>query len=403
MEMSDVLVIGGGPAGLNASLYAARKALSVTLVSTDIGGQMMLTNEIENYLGFQSVTGIELAEKMESHVRQYPVDFVTAGVKALKHLSDGSFAVQLDDGKSLQGKTVIVTAGKKSRTLDIPGEIEYTGRGVSYCATCDGPFYRNKTVAIVGGGDSAVQAAIEMSMISQKVYLLVRSRIRAAEIVVKRMYEKENIEVLMEYIPLRINGERKVTSLVVRNKKDEKEIELAVDGVFVEAGGIPNNSYLPKDVITNSLGEIITDKEGKTNIPGLFAAGDVTDGKNKQTWFRFQKSSPFIRYVIEYSGLSGNWTDYKTKAMTDGEWHHYVCVHTNGSTYLYIDGVKAAEALNKGLKPIDRKPYFIGAMYRGAEGSRSYENFMDGYIDDYLVYNRAFTAAEAKALYDSMK
>ena len=119
--------------------------------------------------------------------------------------------------------------------------------------------------------------------------------------------------------------------------------------------------------------------------------------------FRFQKSSPFIRYVIEYSGLSGNWTDYKTKAMTDGEWHHYVCVHTNGSTYLYIDGVKAAEALNKGLKPIDRKPYFIGAMYRGAEGSRSYENFMDGYIDDYLVYNRAFTAAEAKALYDSMK
>ena len=151
MEISDVLVIGGGPAGLNASLYAARKALSVTLVSTDIGGQMMLTNEIENYLGFQSVTGIELAEKMEAHVRQYPVDFVTAGVKALKHLSDGSFAVQLDDGKSFQGKTVIVTAGKKSRTLDIPGEIEYTGRGVSYCATCDGPFYRNKTVAIVGG------------------------------------------------------------------------------------------------------------------------------------------------------------------------------------------------------------------------------------------------------------
>ena len=282
MEISDVLVIGGGPAGLNASLYAARKALSVTLVSTDIGGQMMLTNEIENYLGFQSVTGIELAEKMEAHVRQYPVDFVTAGVKVLKHLSDGSFAVQLDDGKSLQGKTVIVTAGKKSRTLDIPGEIEYTGRGVSYCATCDGPFYRNKTVAIVGGGDSAVQAAIEMSMISQKVYLLVRSRIRAAEIVAKRMYEKENVEVLMEYIPLRINGERKVTSLVVQNKKDGKEIELAVDGVFVEAGGIPNNSYLPKDVITNSLGEIITDKEGKTNIPGLFAAGDVTDGKNKQ-------------------------------------------------------------------------------------------------------------------------
>lgn len=221
MEMSDVLVIGGGPAGLNASLYAARKALSVTLVSTDIGGQMMLTNEIENYLGFQSVTGIELAEKMEAHVRQYPVDFVTAGVKTLKHLSDGSFAVQLDDGKSLQGKTVIVTAGKKSRTLDIPGEIEYTGRGVSYCATCDGPFYRNKTVAIVGGGDSAVQAAIEMSMISQKVYLLVRSRIRAAEIVVKRMYEKKISRCLWNTFRfvLMVNGKSRLSLYEIRRMK----------------------------------------------------------------------------------------------------------------------------------------------------------------------------------------
>ena len=127
------------------------------------------------------------------------------------------------------------------------------------------------------------------------------------------------------------------------------------------------------------------------------------DGNNKHAWFRFQKSSPYVRYLIEYTGFSSNGTDYKKKSMADGEWHHYVCVHANGNTYLYIDGVKEAEALNKGLKPIDRTPYFIGAMYKGKEGSRSYENFMDGYIDDYLVYNRAFTAAEAKALYDSMK
>lgn len=140
---------------------------------------------------------------------------------------------------------------------------------------------------------------------------------------------------------------------------------------------------------------------------GVFQQGSgpkaSADGKNKQTWFRFQKSSPYIRYVIEYTDLSGNWTDYKAKPMTDGAWHHYVCVHANGSTYLYIDGVKAAEALHKGSKPIDRMPYFIGAMYRGAEGARSYENFMEGCIDDYLVYHRAFTAGEAKALYESMK
>ena len=187
MEICDVMIIGGGPAGLNAALYAVRKELAPTVVSTDVGGQMLLTNEIENYLGFSSISGFELTDKMNDHVRQYPVKFVTAHVKSLVKEENGYFVAHLDDGKILAGKTCIVTAGKRSRTLDIPGEMEYTGRGVSYCATCDGPFYRNKTVAVVGGGDSAVQAAIELSVIAEKVYLLVRSRIRAAEIVVKRM------------------------------------------------------------------------------------------------------------------------------------------------------------------------------------------------------------------------
>ena len=127
------------------------------------------------------------------------------------------------------------------------------------------------------------------------------------------------------------------------------------------------------------------------------------DKENRQTWFRFQKSSPYFRYIIEYTGQAGNWTDYKTKSMSDGEWHHYVCVHNSGSTYVYLDGVKVAEALNKPLKPIDPSPYFIGGMYRVTDGARAYESFMDGCIDDYVVYNRAFTAEEAKALYDSMK
>ena len=219
---------------------------------------------------------------MNDHVRQYPVKFVTAHVKSLVKEENGYFVAHLDDGKTLAGKTCIVTAGKRSRTLDIPGEMEYTGRGVSYCATCDGPFYRNKTVAIVGGGDSAVQAAIELSVIAEKVYLLVRSRIRASEIIVKRMNEKENIEVLMEYIPLAVKGDKKITSVRIQNKKDGKESELPVDGFFVEAGGVPNNTFLPENIEKNDQGEIITDKEGRTNIEGLFAAGDLTDCKNKQ-------------------------------------------------------------------------------------------------------------------------
>lgn len=279
--MIDVLIIGAGPAGLNAALYAARKELSVKIVTTDIGGQMLLTKDIENYLGFPSISGFELADKMEAHVRQYPVDILYAGVKSLVK-EEGHFKVILDDGKELTAKTCIVTAGKRSRTLDIPGEKEFTGRGVSYCATCDAPFYRKKTAAIVGGGDSAVQAAIELSKLCPKVYLLVRSRIRAQEILVRRMKALDNVEVLMGWTPEKVVGEKKVTTLLAKNKADGSLHEIRVDGVFVEAGGIPNISFLPEDVKRNGLGEIVTDKEGATNIPGLFAAGDVTDCRNKQ-------------------------------------------------------------------------------------------------------------------------
>ncbi len=280
--MTDVLIIGGGPAGLNAALYAARKELTVQLVSTDIGGQMLLTGDIENYLGLPHVSGFELADKMEAHVKEYPVEFIMAGVKSLERTEEGNFKLHLDDGKVLEGKTCIITAGKRSRTLDIPGELEYTGRGVSYCATCDGPFYRKKDVAIVGGGDSAVQAAIELAKLCPTVYLVVRSRIRAQEVLVRRMEALDNVKVLLGYTPEEIKGEKKVTALVVKNKVDGSLTELSVSGTFVEAGGIPNISYLPEEVTCNDKGEIVTDKEGNTNMPGLFAAGDVTDCKNKQ-------------------------------------------------------------------------------------------------------------------------
>lgn len=218
MDMVDVLVIGAGPAGLNAALYAARKELSVKVVTTDMGGQMLLTNEIENYLGFPSISGFELADKMEAHVKQYPVEFVYAGVKSLVKEADGTFTAHLDDGSELHGKTCIVTAGKHSRTLDIPGEKEYTGRGVSYCATCDAPFYRKKTVAVVGGGDSAVQAAIELAKLCPTVYLLVRSRIRAQEILVKRMKELDHVKVYVGYTPEVVKGEKKVNALIIKTR-----------------------------------------------------------------------------------------------------------------------------------------------------------------------------------------
>lgn len=281
--MTDVLIIGAGPAGLNAAMYAARKELTVTLVTTDIGGQMLLTSEIENYLGIPSISGFELADKMEAQVRQYSnVGIMYSGVKSLTKDEDGYFTAHLDDGKDVRGKTVIVTAGKHSRTLDIPGEKEFTGRGVSYCATCDAPFYRKKTVAVVGGGDSAVQAAIELSSLCPQVYLVVRSRIKAQEILIKRMNKLEKVKVFIGYTPEEVKGDKKVETLVIKNKENGELTDLSIDGVFVEAGGIPNNSYLPADLKLNGLGEIITDKDGATNIPGLYGAGDVTDCRNKQ-------------------------------------------------------------------------------------------------------------------------
>lgn len=305
MDMVDVLVIGAGPAGLNAALYAARKELSVKVVTTDMGGQMLLTNEIENYLGFPSISGFELADKMEAHVKQYPVEFVYAGVKSLVKEADGTFTAHLDDGSELHGKTCIVTAGKHSRTLDIPGEKEYTGRGVSYCATCDAPFYRKKTVAVVGGGDSAVQAAIELAKLCPTVYLLVRSRIRAQEILVKRMKELDHVKVYVGYTPEVVKGEKKVNALIIKNKADGSMEELTVDGVFVEAGGIPNNSFLPSDVKVNSLGEIMTNKDGETNVEGLFAAGDVTDCRNKQVIIAAGEGAAAVLAAHEYLLRSG--------------------------------------------------------------------------------------------------
>lgn len=280
--MTDILIIGAGPAGINAAIYAARKELSVKVISTDVGGQMLLTRGIENYLGMKMVTGFELADKMEEHMKEYPIDMVYASVQKVEKTADGTFLLDLDDGQQLEGKAVIVTSGKHSRTLDIPGEMEFTGRGISYCATCDGPFYKNKVTAVVGGGDSAVQGALELSKICPKVYLVVRSRIRADEILVRRLEQTENVEQLIGYTPERIAGEGKIEALIVKNREDGSEKTVSVDGVFVEVGGIPNTGYLPEELKKNSQGEIITAKDGSTSMPGLFAAGDVTDGKYKQ-------------------------------------------------------------------------------------------------------------------------
>ncbi len=281
MKSCDVLVIGAGPAGLTAAMYAARKELRTTLVSPDVGGQILLTGEIENYPGFASVMSFDLADRMEEQVRRYPVTFETAAVTKLARLEE-TFSAMLDDGEEIEARAVIVTAGRRPRTLGIPGEKELTGRGVSFCATCDGPLYRGKKVVVVGGGDSAVQAATEMSDLCTQVTLLVRNRLTAQEILQNRMARRGNVEVLMGVSPVQFSGDGRLSSVLVKFAETGETKEIAADGCFIEIGGLPNNGFLPEELEQNAAGEIVTTRGRLTNVQGLFAAGDVTDTPYKQ-------------------------------------------------------------------------------------------------------------------------
>ncbi len=280
--MKDILIIGGGPGGMNAAMYAARKELDVVLLAGEFGGQLMQTKEVENYLGFGMVGAFDLAQKFEDHVKMFMPNWEHGNVRELRREEDGSFTAVTNDDREFRGKTCIIATGKRSRTLNIPGEERLAARGVSYCATCDGPMYRNKKVCIVGAGDSAVEAAIEMAWIASEVHILVRSRIRADEILVKKMRETGKVKEWHHVIPIEIKGENKVATLKVRNTDTNEEEEIELDGVFIEIGGDPNTAFVPADLELNENKEIIVGADCSTNIPGLYAAGDVTDYSQKQ-------------------------------------------------------------------------------------------------------------------------
>ena len=277
----DLIIIGAGPAGMTAAVYAARKKMNTLLVTKDFGGQLMWTMDIENYMGYQFITGPELLAKFEEQVRRFSVNIRYEEAIALAVKKDGNFAVTTTDGQ-YESKTVILASGKRPRRLDIPGEMELTGRGVSYCATCDGPLYAGKTVAVIGGGSSAVQAAIEVSNVGEKVYLVTRNRYSAEPIILDKMKEATNIVELQGYDTMGIYGEQFVEKLLLQSRTSREEKELAVQGVFVEIGLIPNSEFFEQVTELNKAGEVITDCRMQTKIPGLFAAGDVINGPDKQ-------------------------------------------------------------------------------------------------------------------------
>ncbi|MCQ8893561.1 MAG: FAD-dependent oxidoreductase [Methanolinea sp.] len=281
-DVTDVLIIGAGPAGLTAAVYCSRKMLKTTVVSENIGGQALESWAIENYMGYRMVSGADLMQKFEEQVRsEQNIHLELDRVRSLQREGD-LFVAETATGRTILAKTVILAQGKRPRKLGVEGEERYLGRGLSVCSTCDGPLFRDKVVAVVGGGNSALQTAIEMSKIARQVHLIVRSTIKADPSYVKQYEERKNITTYLHHTVSGLQGNGMLTGITVRDEKSKKETTIPLDGVFAEIGWIPNTDFLDGLVPLNDQKEVIIDINCTTATPGLFAAGDVTSIRTKQ-------------------------------------------------------------------------------------------------------------------------
>ncbi len=282
----DVIIIGGGPAGLTAAIYAVRKKLKTLVIGGSLGGQAALTGEIQNYLGFSMITGPDLVMKFREHVRSYKELEIFEGVRATKIVkidteAGSTFEVTTDNQKRVQGKTVILSMGEKPRELHVPGEREFTGKGVSYCATCDGPLFHQKDVVVVGGGNSGIEAALEISNIAKKVYVIQNLETLTADaVMVENIMKKKNVEILLKASVAEIRGRNLVSEVIIAQHGEKTA--LACQGVFVEIGWIPASTLVKDLVQLNEKDEIMVNKDTATKVPGIFACGDITDVHDKQ-------------------------------------------------------------------------------------------------------------------------
>jgi thioredoxin reductase (NADPH) len=279
----DLVIIGAGPAGLTAGLYAARARIrAVILEKLSPGGQVLTTDWVDNYPGFpEGLSGFDLVDKMRTQAERFGVEIKTAEVQGLTRQGD-LFQIDLS-GETITAGAVILATGASPRHLGIPGEAEFTGRGVSYCATCDGPFYREATLAVVGGGDSAVEEAIYLTRFAKKVYIIHRrDKFRAVETIAERALANDKIQPVWDSVVESIGGDDTVKSVTINNVKTKEKSVLEVDGVFSFIGLLPDTHLAADLVDLDAQGFVITDQETVTRTPGLFAAGDVRQKKLRQ-------------------------------------------------------------------------------------------------------------------------
>ncbi len=280
--MYDVIIIGLGPAGMTAGIYAVRREMKTLIIGRELGGQLVWASEIENYPGFENIQSFDLINKIKEQTVKAGAEMKEDEIKKIEKREDGTFLLY-GVRDTFEAKTVIIAMGLAPRRLAAPGEIEFNGRGVSYCANCDGPFYKNKTVAVVGGGNSALDAAEVMSKIASQVYLIHRNdSFKAFDSLVDEVKNRENIEIVLSSDIKSIEGEKKVERIKISNAKTGEEREITLDGVFIEVGRIASTDLVSEFVERNEKNQIIVNLNMETKTPGLFAAGDVTNVEFKQ-------------------------------------------------------------------------------------------------------------------------
>lgn len=273
----DLIIVGGGPAGLTAGIYAMRAAMKTVLVERGMfGGQVAITKEVENYPGFINIDGLELCDKFLNHAKSYGLEIVEKEVVATEPGVD-YHSVKIADGTVLRSHAVILAAGGTARKLGVPGEDNNFGKGVSYCATCDGFFFRNKVVAVVGGGDTALEDALYLAKITSKVYLIHRrDNFRGSRILQQRVFAEPRIKILWNAVVNEILADQSgVTGVALKDTKTGEQRQLETEGVFIFVGFSPSNDLVPAGIQKNTTGYVITDEKCETSIPGIFAVGDL--------------------------------------------------------------------------------------------------------------------------------
>jgi len=295
--MYDLIIIGAGPAGITASVYAARKRLNFLVVTKDIGGQTAWSGDIENYTGYQFITGPDLTAKFEEHMRQYKVELKENEEVLSVERIDTIIRVKTSK-KEYDASTVIIASGKRSRELGVPGEKEFKNRGLTYCATCDGPLFAEKDVAIIGGGNSGLDASLQLVRIARRIHLInVSPELTGDPIMQEKVKENKIVTILNNCKVTAITGDKFVTGIRVKIK--DKEELIAVQGVFVEIGLMPNSGFT-KGIEKNEFGEIKVDPYNHTSISGIFAAGDVTNVPEKQIVIAAGEGSKAALGVFRY-------------------------------------------------------------------------------------------------------